>query len=432
MKHIKKISFVLLILMFFLPFLQHTVLFIKLKPLNGYFVLPKKPTFTYSNWLSGKFQDSLYKYTEHNIGFRSLLVRINNQIDFIFFKKTKTFNVVFGKDNVLFQDFYISSLWGDDFVGDIIIKDKVRKLAYIQQKLFERKKYLIFLIASGKASIYENNIPDKYLKKPKKINNYDVCVNEFKKNNINYIDIKSYFLKIKDTSSYPLFPKCGTHWSGYGLTLVVDTLFKYIEKISGYDLIDFHSEKGVITDKYLRFTDNDIGESLNLLWNIPNWTMYYPKVVFEKNANKFKPTLLSIGDSFNQSFWGFYPYFKKLLSNKSQFWYYFKVISWPEAIEKEFIKVEDLNITEELSKFDIILIVTSEHNLSNIGFGFIEKVYTIMKYPTYEMEIKIQNNIANIKSNTEWFDAVKKKAHEKGISIDEMLRKDAIWMIENE
>jgi hypothetical protein len=286
---------------------------------------------------------------------------------------------VIGKDNVLFQDFYITSLWGDDFIGDSLINQNVTKLAYIQKKLEEKGKHLVFLLAPGKASFCEENIPSRYFKKQKTKTNYEVCIRDMKKQHINVLDMRSYFMQMKNKSPYPLFPKCGTHWSGYSVTLVADTLFRYMEKVSDVDLVDFHSEKGETTSTKLRFTDNDIGESLNLLWNIPNYPMYYPKVVFKHDATKKKPALLTVGDSFAQSFFGFYPYFSELFNDKTQYWYFNKLIAWPPELERQYIPIENLDVKSELNKYDIILIVSTEQNLRDFGFGFIEKVYPLLK-----------------------------------------------------
>jgi hypothetical protein len=374
---IKKILLFILLLMFFAPFLQKNLKIFKIKPSLGYIVTPLKPKFTYPFWLSGKYQERMTTYIEQTIGFRPLLIRINNQIAYNVSRVALANGVIIGKDNFLFEESYINSLWGDDFIGEEKIKNKVIKLAFIQKCLKKSGKHLVFLIAPGKASIYEEKIPSKYFQRPKKITNYDVCVEEMKKNNINFIDIREYFKQIKNKVPYPLFPRCGTHWSGYAITLVSDTLFKYMEKISGYDLIDFRAEPGEETTTNFRFSDNDIGDAMNLLWNIPNYPMYYPSIIFEQDTAKKKPALLSIGDSFNQGFWEFYPYYSNLFNDKTQFWYFFRTIGWPKGYADQYLQFDVMNFQSELSKYDIIFILSAEHNLENLGFGFIEKAYEL-------------------------------------------------------
>jgi hypothetical protein len=194
---------------------------------------------------------------------------------------------------------------------------------------------------------------------------------ELKNCGLPFFDAKQFILERKKKEKFPLFPRTGIHWSGYAVTLVMDTLCKFIESESGFDLVNFNSQMGTVTNKELRFTDNDMGRSMNLLFPIEDWEMYYPNIVFEKNSKKFKPNLLSIGDSFNQSFFGFYPYFEELFGKESQFWYYNKVVDWPYSLRNKFMNVDQLVTADEIKKMDIIMIVTTEQNLSDFGFGFV-------------------------------------------------------------
>ncbi|MDP7243832.1 MAG: hypothetical protein QF568_00645, partial [Flavobacteriales bacterium] len=90
MKKQIKIGLLLLILgMLFIPILQICFSFSNEKPLQGSFELSPKPnTITISYWLNGKYQEEYTNYFEAYIGFRSTLVRIFNQIQYSFFKKT--------------------------------------------------------------------------------------------------------------------------------------------------------------------------------------------------------------------------------------------------------------------------------------------------------------------------------------------------------
>lgn len=210
-KKVKKAIFHVLVIILFLPLIQKSFILIQLTPLHGYFVQPVQPIFNRNSWLAGSFQDSMNIYIENTLGFRPFFIRLNNQINYSLFNTAGAANTIIGKDNILFQENYITGFRGDDYVGDSIINEKVRKLAFIQQKLKEKGKYLIYLIAPGKASFYEEKIPPRYFKKPKSLNNYTVSIKAFKKNNINLIDMRAWFLQEKQHAKYPLFSRCGTH-----------------------------------------------------------------------------------------------------------------------------------------------------------------------------------------------------------------------------
>lgn len=216
------------------------------------------------------------------------------------------------------------------------------------------------------------------------------------------------------------------------MTLVADSLFKYMETISNIKLNDFTTKQGDITSKNLRYTDNDIGEAMNLLWPIRNFQMYYPKVIFKNDTTIKKPAILSIDDSFTQSFFGFYPFFENVFGEQSQFWYYFRVVSWPESIASQYIQVANYDLRYEVLKYDFILFVSTEQNLGDIGYGFIEKIYLLLRTNISDYETKLQGYILTIKSSPQWLEAVTKKAKENDIEIEEMIRRDAVWMVEQE
>ena len=57
----------------------------------------------------------------------------------------------------------------------------------------------------------------------------------------------------------------------------------------------------------------------------------------------------------------------KLFSN-TEFWYYNKEIK-PRR-KNQSSNVEDLNVKEELKKFDVVLLLSTETNLYKFDFGF--------------------------------------------------------------
>jgi hypothetical protein len=92
--------------------------------------------------------------------------------------------------------------------------------------------------------------------------------------------------------------------------------------------------------------------------------MGYPLLQYEESFGKTKPSLLCIGDSF---FWPIYDdiSINKLFTNL-QFWYYNKQ-AYPEDVP-----IEELNVIEELNKYDIIMILGTNATLPNLGWGVIE------------------------------------------------------------
>lgn len=433
MERISKLLFVLLFGLLFVPMtLSVFNVDVVWKKLEGSFVLAQKPAFNKEAWFDGSYQDNFNKYTNDMLNGRDFLIRSYNQYRYNLFDVVNAHGTIEGKDNVLFQDFYIEALRGLDKVDTSKVNKDVAEFKALQLALKKLNKSLILVIAPGKASVYPEFLPDSIKIDGNCQTNYSLYTKALSNSNVHYIDLKQFLISKKAEAKYPLFPRCGTHWSGYAVTLVMDTLSKYIESESGYDLVDFKSETGIVTDRDMRFTDDDIGKALNLLVPIKNWPMYYPNVVFEKSAGKKKPGILTIGDSFNQSFWGFYPYFSELFNEKSRYWYYNKVIGWPDSIQSKYIDVHNLDLYDEIIQRDIIMIVTTEQNLKTFGFDFAHEALPVMDNDYREFQKKRDEVIRRIKSDPNWLSAIEAKAKENGISLDLMIKRDAEWVITNE
>ncbi|GAL83221.1 hypothetical protein MYP_447 [Sporocytophaga myxococcoides] len=430
----KKEKFLVSLFIIFLtfPLLQHKFNIFPLESLKGAFREKHLPEFKTQDWFASSYQSSVEEYINDAIGFKPWFVKIKNQIEYSAFDKVNASNVIVGKNEVLFQDFYISALLGHDFLGEETIKTKVSKLKYVQDELAKNNVQFLFVIAPGKASFYPEYLPQQYEQSKKGTSNYDVIVREFNNYGVNYIDLKQFFLKQKSSSPYPLFPKCGIHWSGYGTTLAADTMFKTIERLCHKNLINFHCLPGEKTNINLKYTDNDIGDAMNLLFPIASDTLYYPTVKFEKNDSTQKINGLFIGDSFTQSFYGFYPYFQELLLPDSRYWSYNKYIYWPEE-HANGQDVGTFHLYNEIKNRDIVVIVSTEQNLSNFSFDFGDRAYDLLNNPELiklnPREYQILKVEANIKNSPEWLASVAKKALERNLPLDTMIRHDAIWIL---
>ncbi len=374
-KHILFISFLIIICG---EQIQQYFPIIKAEPLRGSFVIPQKPTITLDNWLSGNYQDSLMKYFEYDLSFHVPYVRLRNQIGYSLFDEVRGNGVEEGDHHHLYSTGYINSYLGKDFVGDNKVIDNVAKLAYVQDELKKLNVDLIFMIAPGKPSIIPEYIPKKYDLSTKTKSNYDAYVEQFDKQKINYIDFKKYFLKLKPTSKHPLFSKLGVHWSGYGATIAADTLIKYMQQERNINMIN-HFQLSGTTTRIPRDTDHDMGGLMNLIYEIPSDSLYYPNLVFVKDKTKTKPNVLIIGDSFVYSWIGFYPYFQNIFDSNSSYWYYNHDLGYTNGKCPQNTSVSSFNLKEETLHRDFILLLFNESNLLNFDSDFTAQMYDLLQ-----------------------------------------------------
>ena len=378
LKFLKRILFILFFVTLCGELIQNYRKWYVSEPLQGGIVVIPKPQFTLDNWFSVNYQDSTMKYYEQNLDSHVFLTRLNTQIAYSTFGEISAVRVEEGKNHFLFDNGYIESYIGKDFVEENKVIEKVNKLAYVQAELKKRNVDLLFLITPGKPSHYPEYLPEKYDLNRKTRSNYDAYTEEFEKQKINFIDCRKYFLKLKPTTKHPLFTRYGVHWSIYGSTIAADTMIKYLENLRHIDMMDYYYNGGretTIPEK----TDADILYAMNLLRTYPSLPMYYPNLVLKKDSAKVKPNILFVGDSFLWSWIGMDNFIPNIVDSKSAFWYYSQVVGWPQVNRQDNYPVSKLNLKDETLHRDIIVIVYSESSLVNCGYNFIEQMYDLLK-----------------------------------------------------
>ena len=436
MKWFKNILYGLLMLMLALPLIQRTIPIFNETPLKGAFSIPPKPSFSVDSVFDGTFQEAYNNYFEHTIGFRPMLVRINNQVAYSVFDTALANGVIIGKNNYLFEINYIKAYKGWDYQGDSMVESHAKKADFVHKKLAEAGKTLLFVFAPGKASFFPEYMPENYVQRPSgTVTNHEAFVDKFKEYGLPFIDFNTWFMQMKDTATFPLYPQSGIHWSAYGTALATDSLIHYIEKDRNIDMVDF-SWNGFDLPDTLRSPDYDIAEGMNLLFKIPHYPMVYPRVQFGNYEGKTRPNVIVVADSYYWNIFG--KGYSSRLFNDNNFWYYNEEVYNSDSAEPR--KTAELDMLEELGKADVIIVMATEANLQRFPFGFIDRVYeTLTKSKLEEAvlssldqkEAEIQSIMEGIDANPEWKAKVVQKALDTKVSYDEMLKLDATWVWEN-
>lgn len=418
-----------ILLFLYLPLLQSTFHLKKyIRPLKGAYQEVSDITLNKQNWFDGTYQISKDAFINQNFGFRNYYVFLNNQVDYALFNKANADKIVVGKGGFLYESNYIDSYFGNNFVGEEVLRAKVALLKDLQDYFKSRNVTLQILLAPGKGTFYPEFIPDNWISE-KKLNNYECFVKEAKKSGLNIFDCNQWFLDMKNITPYDLYPKTGIHWSNYGSLLVFDSLTRKIESEAHMNLKNLEITNVSFSDSLLS-PDEDIGNALNLAFKIQPLPMPYAKYIWTNDTTFTRPNTLFIGDSY---FWNMY--YEGLVNNvfeESKFWYYNQTI-YPES--EPVREVGKLNVAEELQKYKVIVLMATDCNIHDIGWGFAENV---TKGLAEEMKAIIRKKIyvfdlcEEIKRTPEWIKEVTRKAKEKNISIDEMVKLDAIYAYETD
>ena len=393
--------------------------FIQSKQLNGVFTVAPKPAFSCSTWMAGAYQDQYRVSYEDSVGFKPDLVRLFNQVDFSLFSIPHASKIVVGKENYLFADTYLNGYLGKDFIGKPFADDKINALKFLQDYLWKEKHILVLVVFTpAKGFYYPEFIPGRFLKSREEHTNYEYYLQRCREEGINYIDFSRWFLSMKDTSRYMLYPKTGIHWSSYGAFLCADSLRKYLEARLNRPLprmvVDTIEISGDARDD-----DADMDQTLNKIWSIPHPSMAYPGFHFAYDSILPKPSALILGDSF---YW--YWYNKGIISNtfrNTEFWYYNYDV-YPEHFTKP-TNVGQIDYLAGILRQDVIILMQTNGGFGELGYGWIDMAYDLL-YPgksfTKDME-------AQMRANPGWMNALEAKARERNVSTDHMMRLDAIF-----
>jgi hypothetical protein len=411
-------------LLLLLPSLQAKWAWVAVAPLKGYFdAPPPNPALTWGALLDNSFQPRFEAYLQERIGFRNWLLRLHNQLAYSLFQQSRVGTVVVGQDDVLYQPVTIQVYlgWGADSVE---MAYRVQRLKVVQDSLQAHGTQLLLVVAPGKARILPNRLPPVYAEQARQPSNYDAVMQAANRRGLNVLDAAALLSRWQDTTRYPMFPRGGTHWSGYATALVADTLFRRVEHLTHLDLPDFasHGYAVATTTDSLRYTDNDIQELLNLIRDVPPYPMAYPRVAFGPETSKRRVNALVIGDSFAQSFYGFYPYYQHLFTPTARYWSSNQVIYWPENAPESHT-VSELNFGQQLAGRDIIMIICTEQNLNNLGFGFIDQAYRFFRPLTAADHAAIQELTHKFEKELTWeeaaadIDLAKRQAYERAVRV---------------
>jgi hypothetical protein len=413
-----------LIISFFALFhIQSSLPFLEVAPLKGDVNLAKDTVFTWKTWGNESYQKKKENYLNENFGFREIFVRLHNQLYFSLFNTAFANGVIVGKQNYLYEINYINALTGKDLVSDEVIKSKVDSFVFVKNTLDRLGVKFLVVFAPSKGRFYPEFIPEKF-GKPSSATNYSKYKEQIEKSGLDFIDFNKWFCDMKNTAQYPLFPKTGIHWSEYGVALATDSLVGFIENTYHVDLPGRKLDQ--LNLGYSGGNDRDIEEGANLLFGIDVPQMAYPTFKYwEKRESDY--SVLTIGDSFYWQIFGNEAaahFFKE-----PEFYYYFEVAYYHKIPEKD---LQNVNIAEEIKKQKLVIFLITEANLPKLDWGFSKRVLFDLNISDEEYNKLVEDKINSILHTPEWLAYIKKKAEEKKMDFEKVLREDAEYVANEE
>ena len=404
---------------------------IHIRPLNGVTTVAKKPQLNYENYVKGKYQRQTENYIKQNFGFRPNLVRFYNQYLWDFYKKTyNTGSVSIGKEGWLYEPWFVEDHYHGlsyDYNKDSTklaqrFNDESFRLIQLQNILKKYGTTLLVCQLPGKDLIYPEYLPDDTVTtRPKVISARDYYDQKFDELGINHINVENWFLTMKDTADFNLFPQKGTHWSNLAALYVADSIFSYIEQANG-----IHMNHICIGSPYIdkvRDPDDDLEGMLNLARPMRKLPQQYADYSILRDPNNKKPKVITIGDSFYWNICRQLPMEQFFASNP--YWYYNNTIYFDPIHDN----VKELDLVKTLMDADVVLLMYCSTQLYKMSNNFSLQAVNQFLYSQEEKDAVKEGVVHDIVSSKEWYASMQKKSEEKQKPIEECIDENADYYI---
>lgn len=424
------VLFGLLMLFLFVPVVQQVTGVFTVKPLKGHFDPAPKPEWSFESYKANAYQQQLEKYTSENFGLHEPVIRIYNQYLWSAYRKTYCHFITPGKKGWLYYTAAIDDYYGKEVPkqfltnadaiahaeSEVLAMDSLRKVLKTYGV-----EFLAFL-APDKTLVYPEYLPrrDADTMSPKMAEYFDRRMTEL---GFPHINMTNWFVAMKDTASFALFPKTDSHWR-YSAVYGFDSLFRFMNTLDGPDFPTLHIGK---TTAYTSDKKNGDEETLNLLFSIRGGDVQYKSdLKVEADSTQRKPRVLFVGDSF---IWGLDNNLPaEELVESRDVWFYNKTAF--EGFKNTMSKVNEINRLRHILKADYVVFYLVGHQWWKATCGFATDALQLFNQAT-EAEILEARQMNAIEFDEEWFSQLKVYASQHGIALEEALRGEADNVLEN-
>lgn len=425
---VKLILFLLIVIILFLPMAQEHFRLFDFRALTGVVAEDPKPKTTLSNITSQRLQRWTESHLQTNYGFHEPLTRFYNQYRWDVFNQANLLEqkrLFIDDEGWLFESQHVEEYYagkGRFFAKDSLgmaqyFGEEALRLYQLQQILETQGTHLFVLLLPGKEVIYPEHVPetDKYPHN-KKFSATEFFHETFDQLGVNYIDVNPWFLAMKDTVDYLLYPQTGTHWSNYAALSVADSLIRYMEKLG-----DIRIEHFTVGEREERtvYPDDDLEQLMNLIRPLPKAPNYYAPYTILEDSTASHPFIITVGDSYYWNLLNATPFGK--IMGKLRYWYYFNTVYFDDLHNN----VKDVDVLRDVLDADFVMIAYCTPQIYVMSQGFSQRL--LMEICCNEEDVAAaQKQLANdIRNNPSWMEGLEKHAEEYGFPLDSVVNEEA-------
>lgn len=425
--------FTLLGIFGFLPMAEEHLKLFPVKPLHGVMVSAQPPKVTFKNFSSGKMQSETERYISDHFGFREPIIRLYNQYVWDCYRKTFVKSIVVGKDRWLYGKEFTDDYMGERMKEYVSTSQQLidrcyaeaSRLRKVQEILAEYDKYLFVIIEPGKTRTYPEQLPRAITEGAQAADDIvcaaDIYPTVFDNLGVNYMNIDRWFMEMKDTVDFMLYPQTGTHWSNLAALYATDSLIRYMEQLGQIPIN--HLEISQIRFDTTMKPDDDLEQLLNVFRTVRTRANQYAQYTIQVDTAATKPAWIHIGDSYYWNISYHIPLDK--LFRRHPYWYYNSTIFYDEQHHS----TTEVDLIREFADVDFISLGYCTSQIYALSSYFSSQALVRLCYEQSEVDQVANRIIDNMNNSEEWKASLQKKADAQGKPLETIMKNDAYYLL---
>ena len=353
--------------------------------------LPKLPKdVSISSALSGELQKRFEQWFHRRNGLWEYFVRLDNQLNYKLFQQiTSSYSseLLVGKDQVLFQRFYLNEWNNNTKIPDELLQHRVTLLKQTQDALARRGIPMLVVISANHLAVNPGIVSGKFASpnREQRLGNYQRMKPMLEAAGVNVLDGLNFFRQEFAEGKLHFTPS-GSHWDSVGACLMANNILQRAEELVGKPLAELTCYP-VVARETPRREELDLVQVANL-WdaNLYQRQTNYPSAsaVFPENA--YKPNVLIVGTSFMFSLLQYLER-RNTVRNTDLFFYYKKHRRFPGGKLKAFER-QKIDWEKTLEGRDLVLIESSSALMHEAGFEFLMDVLSYLAHHPYKPAVQ--------------------------------------------
>jgi hypothetical protein len=345
--------------------------------------VPPPPTNLMCAFFDKSLQHWVEKYFEVNLGFRPLLIRSFNELNFRFFHEAPKLRLYTTQAHGLYSKMSLESL-NDEVVRRKELEERyhieAEKLLRVQRKLQSQGKYFEVVIGTSKPYVYPNGLGTRYLVGGsesifERAASFGKVLREA---GVNVIDGGPLLREFVAKTGVETHPASGVHWNYYAGCLIASQLLDNIRarQFPKAPMLDCGLPQ--IAEPHMIDLD---GLLLLNIWSTGGVAKLSPYPKIKRNDDSvWRPNIIFIGDSFSDQIR--YALQQSNVYSRLVTSGYFRVREIDDRVANATvaanIKAEESVIHEALMKdiasSDVIILQMVDYNVQRWGYGFADYI----------------------------------------------------------